>query len=74
MSADKRPAILAVALFVVLMIVWSVDPIGYYFGVLTKPEEVTAAILGAVVVWFFLIRAVWRADLLDRLLGVREEE
>ena len=69
-SPDKRPAALAAALFVVLLAVWSVDAIGYYFGVLTKPEEVTAAILGAVAVWFFLIRAIWRANLLDRLLGL----
>jgi hypothetical protein len=33
-------------LFVVLLIVWSVDPTGYYFGVLVKPWFITAAILG----------------------------
>jgi cation-transporting P-type ATPase E len=69
-SQDRRPAVLAAALFVVLLAVWSVDPIGYYFGVLTKPEEVTATIMGAVAVWFFLIRTIWRANLLDRLLGL----
>ena len=73
-SPDKRPAVLAAALFVVLGIVWSVDPIGYYFGILTKPEEVTAQILGAVAVWFFLVRAVWRADLPERILGLNRPE
>ena len=72
MSPDKRPAVLAAMLFVVLLIIWSVDPIGYYFGVLTKPEEVIAAIMGAVAVWFFLVRAIWRANLLDRLLGLKQ--
>jgi hypothetical protein len=49
-SPDKCPAVLAAALFVVLLIVWSVDPVRYYFGVLVKPWFITAAILGAVAV------------------------
>jgi cation-transporting P-type ATPase E len=73
-SPDKRPAILAAALFVVLLAVWLVEPIGYYFGVLTKPEEVVAQILGAVAVWFFLVRFIWRANLLDRFLGLNRPE
>ena len=73
-SPDKRPAVLAAALFVVLLIVWVVDPIGYYFGVLTKPEPIIAAIMVAVAVWFFLVRAIWRANLLDRFLGLDRAE
>ncbi len=73
-SPDKRPVVLAAVLFVVLLFVWSVDPIGYYFGVLTKPWFITAAIMGVVAVWFFLIRAIWRANLLDRFLGLSRDE
>jgi cation-transporting P-type ATPase E len=73
-SPDKRPAVLAAVLFVVLLLVWSVDPLGYYFGVLTKPWFITAAIMGAVAVWFFLVRAIWRAKLLDRFLGLDRAE
>jgi cation-transporting ATPase E len=73
-SPDKRPAILAAVLFVVLLIVWSFDPVGYYFGVLVKPWFITAAIMGAVAVWFFLVRAIWRANLLDRFLGLNQAE
>ncbi len=73
-SPDKRPAVLAAVLFVVLLFVWSVDPIGYYFGVLTKPWFIIAAIMGAVAVWFFLVRAIWRANLLDRFLGLNQAE
>ena len=73
-SPDKRPAVLAAVLFVVLLVVWSVDPIGYYFGVLTKPWFIIAAIMGAVAVWFFLMRAIWRANLLDRFLGLKEDD
>ncbi len=57
-----------------LLAVWSVDPIGHYFGVLTKPEEVIAQILGAVAVWFFLLRFIWRANLLDRFLELNRPE
>ena len=73
-SPDKRPAVLAAVLFVVLLIVWTVDPLGYYFGVLVKPWFITAAIMGAVAVWFFLVRAIWRASLLDRFLGLNQAE
>jgi cation-transporting P-type ATPase E len=73
-SPDKRPAVLAAVLFIMLLIVWSVDPIGYYFGVLVKPWFITAAIIGAVAVWFFLVRAIWRANLLDRFLGLDRDK
>ena len=73
-SPDKRPAVLAAVLFVVLLIIWAVDPLGYYFGVLTKPWFIIAAITGAVAVWFFLVRAIWRANLLDRFLGLDRAE
>jgi cation-transporting P-type ATPase E len=73
-SPDKRPAVLAAVLFVVLLMVWSVDPLGYYFGVLVKPWFITAAIMGAVAVWFFSVRAIWRANLLDRFLGLNRDE
>lgn len=73
-SPDKRPAYLAAGLFVLLLVVWSVAPLGYYFGVLTKPPFVTAIIMAVVVVWFFLIRAVWRANLFERFLGLNKIE
>jgi cation-transporting ATPase E len=71
-SPDKRPAVLAAVLFVVLLIIWSVDPAGYYFGILVKPWFITAAIMGAVAVWFFLVRTILRANLLDRVLGLKQ--
>ncbi len=73
-SPDKRPAVLAAVLFVVLLVVWLVDPLGYYFGVLTKPWFIIVAIMGAVAAWFFLVRAIWRANLLDRFLGLDRAE
>ena len=57
-----------------LLLVWAVDPLGYYFGILTKPWFVIAAMMGAVAVWFFVVRAIWRANLLERILGLNDAE
>lgn len=69
-SSDKRPAWLALGLFVLFLVIWSVGPLGYYFGILVKPPPVIAGIMGLVVVWFFLMRAVWRTRLFERFLDV----
>lgn len=73
-SEDKRPAMLAAGLFFVLLIIWSVAPLGYYFGVLIKPFFITAIIMGIVAVWFFIVRAIWRANLFERFLGLNKVE
>ena len=69
-SPDKRPAWLALALFILFTIIWLVDPLGRYFGILLKPAEVLAEILALVVVWFFVLRTIWRARLFERFLGL----
>jgi cation-transporting ATPase E len=69
-SPDKRPALLALGLFVLFQIIWWVPPLGYYFGILVKPFSITSLILLVVGVWFFLIRAIWRANLFERFLGL----
>lgn len=73
-SPDKRPALLAAGLFVLFLVIWTVPPIGYYFGILVKPLPITMILMMLVVVWFFLVRAVWRANLLERVLGLEEDE
>ena len=71
-SPDRRPAWLALALAALFLVIWSFDPLGRYFGILFKPPAVIAAILGLVAVWFFILRAVWRARLFERLLGLEQ--
>jgi len=73
-SPDKRPAWLALALFVVFWIIWSFRPLGYYFGILEKPITIQLLIFIVVVLWFFLVRTVWRARLFERFLGVTTRE
>jgi cation-transporting P-type ATPase E len=69
-SADKRPAWLALALFFVFLLIWTVDPIGQYFGILFKPLPIILDVLMLVVVWFFVMRAVWRYHIFERFLGI----
>jgi cation-transporting ATPase E len=71
-SPDKRPALLAVGLFIVFLIIASYGPLGYYFGILVKPLTVQAILIGLVVIWFFLVRAIWRANLFERFLGLEQ--
>lgn len=52
------------------LIIWSFDPLGRYFGILLKPTFVLAQIFGLVVLWFFILRTVWRARLFERFLGL----
>lgn len=69
-SADKRPALLAGLLFVLFQVIYRVPLLGNYFGILEKPETLFWEIMGLVVVWFFLIRSIWRAHLLERFLDL----
>jgi cation-transporting ATPase E len=73
-SPDKRPAWLALALFIWFGVIWAIDSLGYFFGILVKPPPVTLAILGVVVIWFFLMRAIWRANLFERFLGLEQRD
>ena len=72
-SPDKRPAWLALALFIWFGIIWAIPSLGYFFGILVKPFLITSIILGVVVIWFFMMRAIWRANLFDRFLGLDED-
>jgi cation-transporting ATPase E len=69
-SADKRPAWLALGLFLLFWVIWSFDPLGYYFGILVKPFMINMLLMGLVVLWFFLVRTIWRTRLFERFLGL----
>lgn len=53
--------------------IWSFEPLGYYFGILVKPFEINLILMGLVVVWFFVLRTIWRANIFDRFLGLDEQ-
>ena len=50
------------------------DALASIYPHLTKDDVVVVTIMGAVAVWFFLVRAIWRANLLDRFLGLDQSE
>lgn len=71
-SPDKRPAWLALVLTVVMLVVLRVDALAGYFGMVTPgfraPEWKVYA--GALIVWFFLLRTLWRRRWFDKFLGI----
>ncbi|HEY0604800.1 MAG TPA: HAD-IC family P-type ATPase [Herpetosiphonaceae bacterium] len=69
-SPDKRPAWLALGLFLLFWVIWSYDPLGNYFGILVKPFIISGQIMLVVFVWFFVMRTIWRMQLFERFLGL----
>jgi cation-transporting ATPase E len=73
-SPDKRPALLALALAIIYVIVLIVPTTANYFGLVTPgirgPE--IRVILITVPLWFLILRTIWRAKLFDRLLTVAD--
>lgn len=71
--SDKRPAFLALGLFILFQFIYLNPLLGAYFGILRKPMSNYLAILGLVVIWFFLIRFIWRAQIFERFLGLDKD-
>ncbi|MEZ4870539.1 MAG: HAD-IC family P-type ATPase [Caldilineaceae bacterium] len=69
-SDDKRPAFLAAGLFILFQIIYFVPVIGAYFGLLRKPMYVYWGVLGLALLWFLIIRTIWRLRLFERFLGL----
>lgn len=69
-SPDKRPAWLALGLFVVYVVVLYVPVTANYFGLLTPhgPEWEVYAV--ALPLWFLTLRTLWRHRLFPRMLGL----
>jgi len=71
-SPDKRPALLALALAIIYVVVLVIPITANYFGLVTPgpqgPE--LKVMLITVPLWFLSLRTIWRAKLFDRLLTV----
>ncbi|MBO0690376.1 MAG: cation transporting ATPase C-terminal domain-containing protein, partial [Candidatus Dormibacteraeota bacterium] len=69
LSTDRRPAILAVVLMVVFVVISAVPALRRLFDLQPmRPVAVGIAVL-AVVVWVLVLRVIWRARVLDRFLA-----
>jgi cation-transporting ATPase E len=71
LSEDRRPALLALGLMCCFLLFSFIDPLGAIFTLTPIPASAYALIVGAVVLWLLLVRLAWRANLLERYLGMR---
>ncbi|WP_433729239.1 HAD-IC family P-type ATPase [Actinoplanes sp. CA-051413] len=67
---DKRPALLALGLFTVFVVVLVIPPAANYFALLPPYKVLAPLILIAVPMWFFVLRGMWRHRLLERALDL----
>jgi cation-transporting ATPase E len=72
LSPDKRPALLALALAIVYIVVLFVPTTANYFGLVTPGGPEGAVMLVTLPLWFLILRLIWRLRLFDRLLTVGE--
>jgi cation-transporting ATPase E len=70
LSQDKRPALLALGLFAVLLAALAIPGVGYYFALFPLGPGATTALGIAVIAWTFALRAIWRMKLFERLFGL----
>jgi hypothetical protein len=70
LSKDKRPAFMALGLFVVLIAILVTPPVAHYFALFPVPAGAAAAIAIAVILSGVVLRYIWRARLFERLLAV----
>ena len=69
--ADKRPAILVVALLAGLLTALVVPALRDYFG-LTRPAGIVYVTVLPVLLWLLALAAAYRFRLMDRLLGLQD--
>ena len=69
LSGDRRPTILAVLLLVAFAAILAVPPLRESFELAALAPTARAVLGLATAAWALLVRRVWRAHLLDRLLS-----
>jgi cation-transporting ATPase E len=69
-SGDKRPAVLAVIMLALFVVVMAVPPLRTFFELEPLGIADVGIIVAIVVVWAFGLRAIWRAKVLERLAGM----
>lgn len=69
-SGDKRPALIALGLFAVLVIMVITPKLAHYFALFPVGAGAAGAIAVAVILWTLALRSIWRAKLFERLLAL----
>jgi cation-transporting ATPase E len=70
LSQDKKPALLAILLLILLIAVFAIEPLRQYFELVALRRQHFVVITLLVIVWFFILRLVWRRRWLSRFLQV----
>lgn len=68
-SGDKRPSILAGIMLAIFILVMAVPPFREFFELQSLGLVDIAIILGVVTAWAFGLRYIWRAKILEKLIG-----
>lgn len=72
-SPDKRPALLALGLALIYLVVLATPVLANYFGLVTPGGPEPKIMLLTLPIWFLSLRAIWRAKLFEPFLAVDEE-
>jgi cation-transporting ATPase E len=71
LSGDRRPALLAIALFFLFVVFLVVPPLRDFYGLTPLRQLDHYVIIAlAVIIWLFVLRFVWRARLVERYLNM----
>jgi cation-transporting ATPase E len=74
MDGDRRPAYLALAMVPIYAIVLTVPSLREFFGMRGKLTIDFGIIVLVVLVWMYVLRWVWEAELFDRFFGFYDRE
>jgi len=69
-STDKRPALLAAALFVALLVIVVTPPLARYFAFVVPSVFGFSLVMAITALWFFTLRSIWRRRFFERFLGL----
>lgn len=69
-SGDWRPTLLAIALFIVYLVIISVPSFRSFFEMIDLPVLAYVGILAITLIWMLLLRMAWRRNWLERFLQV----
>lgn len=69
-SGDWRPTILAIGSLIIFWIILSIEPLRSFFELLRLPPPLHISIISITLVWMFVLRIIWRKNLLGRFMNI----
>jgi cation-transporting ATPase E len=74
MDGDRRPAYLALAMVPVYVVILMVPQLRQFFGLRGMGNFDFGVIVLVVLVWMYVLRWVWEANVFDRFFGYAESQ